>query len=526
MTSIRASWFCALLTCAQTFRSVWLAVPRVVGWHRCFSDLGAMVYDLQCPICWKLLNGASAYTLEVHQSNSGRCLKWQKHYEAEGRSPERPPPHQSDRAGRSPERECQDADAAGQFSPASSCFSPDSEPGDDRNPEGREVQDVYAMALVSPASSCYGPDSEPRERSASISMSSEIRRQGPRGRRRRDQGDQEHEQNKKQDDRQTNKQYQGARWTPRGQMCRPRTPMDSARAYAHAPSPPPPPSHPDTWERRSRHPRSCGASHKRSSSRNTRRSRSRRDSRSRRRSRIPRGRDDGQRQRCSRMPETDDHARSHGSITVRRSRSLAVAVSPQALSRVPACTPAEMFTATRAAADHAPSVPGDNIREMATSSGTLSFCLCACRPADARAEAVPLGCKRCVCRLCEWTPECYRLAVQGEDRCEHCTWGIDRGEVRNCGHPGNRLPGSAEARPSSPAWGSLWGSWWRTDGTQHLWRRTLARLRGQTGRISDGQLHRTDCGTHHTQPEQKAIREGTFGRAFRAIRASRSCEPG
>ena len=115
-------------------------------------------------------------------------------------------------------RECQDADAAGQFSTASSCFSPDSEPGDDRNPEGREVQDVYAMALVSPASSCYGPDSEPRERSASISMSSEIRRQGPRGRRRRDQGDQEHEQNKKQDDRQTNKQYQGARWTPRGQM--------------------------------------------------------------------------------------------------------------------------------------------------------------------------------------------------------------------------------------------------------------------------------------------------------------------
>ena len=133
-----------------------------------------MVNDRHCPICWKLLNGASAYTLEVHQSNSDRCLKWKKHYEAEGRSPERPPPHQSDRAGRSPELECQDADAAGQVSPASSCFSPDSEPGDDRNEEWREVQDVDAMALVSPASSCYGPDSEPRERSASISMSSEI----------------------------------------------------------------------------------------------------------------------------------------------------------------------------------------------------------------------------------------------------------------------------------------------------------------------------------------------------------------
>ena len=142
--------------------------------------LGAMGRDRppwngqQCLTCWELLNSASAESLETHQENSDRCLKWKKQYEAEGCSREPPPPRQSDRAGRSPERECQDADAAGQFSPASSCFSPDSEPGDDRNEEWREVQDVDAMALVSPASSCYGPDSEPRERSASISMSSEI----------------------------------------------------------------------------------------------------------------------------------------------------------------------------------------------------------------------------------------------------------------------------------------------------------------------------------------------------------------
>ena len=44
--------------------------------------LGAMGRDRppwngqQCRICWKLLNSASAESLETHQENSDRCLKW------------------------------------------------------------------------------------------------------------------------------------------------------------------------------------------------------------------------------------------------------------------------------------------------------------------------------------------------------------------------------------------------------------------------------------------------------------------
>ena len=46
--------------------------------------LGAMGRDRppwngqQCPICWKVLNSASAESLETRQENSDRCLKWNK----------------------------------------------------------------------------------------------------------------------------------------------------------------------------------------------------------------------------------------------------------------------------------------------------------------------------------------------------------------------------------------------------------------------------------------------------------------
>jgi hypothetical protein len=345
----------------------------------------------QCPICWKLLYNDSAGSLKAHQSCSRRCLKWQKHYEAEGRSPEPPPPRQSHREGRSPE-------------------------------------------------------------------------------------------------------------------------------------PPPPP--------RQSHRAGRSPEHKRSSSRNRRRSRSRRDSRSRRRSRIPRGSDDGQRQRCSRHPRSwcASHKRSSSSRNRRRSRSRRDSRSRRR-SRIVLSDPAEMFSASRLAADHTLSVPGDNIREMATGWGTLSCCPCKCRFADAIFE-VPVGRKRCGCRMCEWTPECYRLAVQGEDKCKHCMWVIDPREVGNCGHPGIRLPGIAQARPSLLAVTSTWGSWWREDGTRLLCG-MMRRLRGPTGRISDGQLPRTDSDVNmcdalacQLEPQHNPIKDSAFGRAIRAVRASRSCEPG
>jgi hypothetical protein len=505
IASIRASWFCALVTCAQTVRSVWLALPRVVGWHRRFSDLGGMVRQ-QCPICWKLLYNASAQSLTAHQSHSRKCLKWQKHYEAEGRSPEPPPPCQSHRAGRSPERECQDANA-GLCSPATSCSSGVSEPGDDRKDEWHEVQDADAMGQITPASSNYSADSVPLERDSSISRSSDILRDNPRGVKLRDA---EHERQKKLDQTaarqlagQTNKQHQRGRSQPSVATCSPRM---------HASSPPIPPPSADTLQRSCRHPRSWGASHKRSSSRNRRRSRSRRDSRSRRRSRIPRGSDDARRQRCSRMPETDDHDRSY--------------VSPQYLS------PFEMWIASRTAADHTPSVPGDNVREMATSSGTLSSCPCACRLADA-IDVVPIGRKRCDCRSCEFTPECYRLAVQGEDRCEHCKSVIDRGAMRHCGPPEIGLIGIAQARSSSSAMTSYWGSWWGVDGTRLLSWGMLRCLRCETVRINHARIPLTDPDVNMCdilasmlEPKHYPIRESTFGRAIRAMTASRRCEPG
>jgi hypothetical protein len=146
---------------------------------------------------------------------------------------------------------------------------------------------------------------------------------------------------------------------------------------------------------------------------------------------------------------------------------------------------------------------------------------------------VPLGRKRCDCRSCEFTPECYRLAVQGEDRCEHCKWVIDRGEMRNCGHPEIRLPGIAQAQSSSSAMTSPWGSWWRLDGTRLLSWGMLRSLRCQTGRISHGRIPRADSDVNmcdvlagQLEPQQYPIRESTFGRAIRAMRAIRRCEPG
>jgi hypothetical protein len=339
--SIRASWLCALVTCAQIVRSVWLALPRVVGWHRRFSDLGGMVRQ-KCPICWKLLYSDTAQSLMAHKSRSKKCLRWQHYYEAAGRSPEPPPACHSPRAGNSPEppppppfQSPRAGRSPGLSSPATSYSSGVSEPGDDRKDEWYEVQDADAVGQITPASINYSADSVQLERDASISRSSDILRDNPRGVKLRDA---EHERQKKLDQTaarqlagQTNKQHQRGRSPPSVATCSPRM---------HASSPPIPPPSADTLQRSCRHPRSWGASHKRSSSRNRRRSRSRRDSRSRRRSRIPRGSDDARRQRCSRMPETEDHDRCY--------------VSSQYLS------PFEAFIASGTA------------REMATSSGTLS----------------------------------------------------------------------------------------------------------------------------------------------------------
>jgi hypothetical protein len=135
--------------------------------------------------------------------------------------------------------------------------------------------------------------------------------------------------------------------------------------------------------------------------------------------------------------------------------------------------------------------------------------------------------------LCEFTPECYRLAVQGEDRCERCKWVIDRGEMRNCRHPEIGLTGIAQARPFLSAMASRWGSCWGPDDTLLLSWGMLRSLRCQTDRISDGPIPRTDSDVNmcdvlagQLEPQQYPIRESTFGRAIRAMRASRRCEPG
>jgi hypothetical protein len=407
----------------------------------------------QCSICGKWLYNAGAQAMISHQSYNRKCLKWRTKNEADGRSLER------EHANRMPAMQDEGR--------STSCFSPDSVQRDNLADEWHEVQDADAMGEISPASSCYSADSVQLERSPPISRSPDILRDGnlsggP---------DAEYERQEKLDQTaarqlagQTNKQHQ--RWRSQSIVatCGPRT---------HASTPPPPPSPPDTVLRFSRHPRSWGASHKRSSSRKRRRSRSRRDSRSRRRSRSPRGSADARRQRCSRMPETDDHDRSY--------------VSPQYLS------PLEYLIASVAAA-----------REMATRSGTLSSCPCACRLPD---------------------------AVQGEHRCEHCKCVTDRGEMRHCGPPEIGLIGLAQARSSSAAMKSRWGSWWGEDGNRLSNWGKLRSLRCETVRISPARIPLTVCDVHRSdvlvaqlEPKQDPIRESTFGRAIRAMRASRRCE--
>ena len=122
---------------------------------------------------------------------------------------------------------------------------------------------------------------------------------------------------------------------------------------------------------------------------------------------------------------------------------------------------------------------------MTTPAAKPWICPCGCRPADIEVLGIriglgeiPLGRRRCACRHCEWTPECGRLAVQGEQLCGYCT-----GQLR---------PGSAPTPPRLPAWMACWGSWWSADGIFQVPSRTQRHLRGQTGRRSDGQLPRTD----------------------------------
>jgi hypothetical protein len=106
-------------------------------------------------------------------------------------------------------------------------------------------------------------------------------------------------------------------------------------------------------------------------------------------------------------------------------------------------------------------------------------CPCGCRPAEEAALEVPPGRLRCRCRNCRWTPQCWRLAEQGEQLCAHCV--------------GELVPGGDRPPPSSfQNWMACWGSWWSLDGSQQLPRAYARHLRGQTGRRSDGQLPRDD----------------------------------
>jgi hypothetical protein len=106
-------------------------------------------------------------------------------------------------------------------------------------------------------------------------------------------------------------------------------------------------------------------------------------------------------------------------------------------------------------------------------------CPCGCRPADEAALEIPPGRLRCRCRHCRWTPQCWRLAGQGEWLCAH--------------RVGELVPGGD--RPPPPLfqnWMACWGSWWSLDGSQQLPRAYAQHFRGQTGRRSDGALPRAD----------------------------------